>query len=120
MTDGRFRSRMVRRSSPEGFALAELLVSVFVLAVMTVLVLSVSSFSSEAYYVFPDQFTRLKSEALLTGEKRYYEDESGMEYPSIFFWESGMINQARTLTFQRGTHEKQIVIELGTGALVFR
>ena len=120
MTDSGSVSPAVRRSQADGFALAELLIGMAVLSMLTLLTLHVSGFSSESYYVFPERFTRLKSESLLTGESRSYEDESSMDYPPIRFSENGIINQARTLTFPYGRTTKEIVIELVTGSLVFR
>ncbi len=109
-----------RRSHPSGFALLELLIAVCVLAVLTSLSVGMVRFSSEAYYLFPSQYTRIKSEALLTGERHDYEDDTEMEYPAIYFQENGTVNLARTLSFACGTNSRTIVIELGPGALVFR
>ena len=120
MTDSGSVSQADRQSQAEGFALAELLLGVVILSMLTLLTLRVSGFSSESYYVFPERYTRLKSESLLTGESRTYEDESSMDYPLIRFSENGIINQARTLTFPYGKTAKQIIIELVTGSLVFR
>ena len=120
MTDNGSVSRADRLSQADGFALAELLIGTAVLSMLMVLTLRVSEFSAESYYVFPERYTRLKSESLLTGESRSYEDESSMDYPPIRFSGNGVINQARTLTFNYGNTSKEIVIELVTGSLVFR
>ena len=109
-----------RLSRADGFALTELLVGIVILTMMTLLTLRVSQFTGEAYYTFPERYTRLKSEALLTGETRVYEDESEMDYPLIRLGENGTVNQARTLRFPCGNHTREIVIELGPGSLVFR
>ena len=109
-----------RQSHRSGFALLELLVAVCVLAVLNSLVIGFVRFSSEAYYLFPSQYTRIKSESLLTGERHEYEDETELSYPAIYFQENGIVNQARTLSFTCGTNTREIVIELGPGALVFR
>lgn len=120
MTDRESVSRADRLLRADGFALAELLIAMVILSLMTVLTLRVSRFTAEAYYVFPERYTRLKSESLLTGEPRSYEDETDMSYPPIRFSESGAVNMARTISFPFGNKAKEIVIELGTGALVFR
>ena len=120
MTDSVSVSPTGRLSRDDGFALAELLIGIVILSLMTLLTLRVSRFTKEAYYTFPERYTRLKSEALLTGETRVYDDESGMDYPLIRFGENGMVNQARTLSFPCGSRTREIVIELGTGSLVFR
>ncbi len=111
---------MDRQSPRSGFALLELLVSVMVLSVLTVLTVRLIHFTSQAYYTFPDQYTRIKSESILTGEKRDYEDETEMDYPPIRFSEYGNINQARTISFPKGQSFTGIILELGPGALVFR
>ena len=120
MTDSASVFRADRQSQDNGFALLELLIAVSVLSLMTVLTLRISRFTTESYYVFPERYTRLKSEALLTGEKRSYEDETEMNYPPISLGENGVVNQARTIAFPFGNKTREIVIELGTGALVFR
>lgn len=112
--------RADRQSQDKGFALVELLIAVTILSLMTVLTLRVSRFTTEAYYTFPERYTRFKSEAILTGNSRTYEDTTEMNYPSIRLGENGVVNQARTIAFPFGRHSKEIVIELGTGALVFR
>lgn len=104
----------------KGFALVELMVSIMILSIITVLSLTAARFSSESFYVFPSQYTRIKSEALLTGDNREYDDETPMSYPDIRFRENGTVNQARTLTFPGGFHERTVIIELGPGTLVFR
>ena len=91
-----------------------------ILSLLTLLVLRTSRFMQEAYYIFPEHYTRLKSEAILTGNTIAYEDETEMEYPKILFYENGIVNQARTLSFPSGSGPKTIIIELGPGALVFR
>lgn len=111
---------MARLSQDEGFALLELLIGITILTLMTLLTLRVSQFAGEAYYTFPERYTRFKSEALLTGDTRVYEDDSDMDYPLIRLGENGTVNQARTLVFPCGKTRKEIVIELGTGSLVFR
>ncbi len=120
MTDRRFQFPAGRHPQADGFALAELLLSLSILSIMMMLILPAIKFTSEAYYTFPEHYTRLKSEALLTGEPREYDDETEMEYPPIRFDENGIVNQARTLTFPHQSTEKQIIIELATGTLVFR
>ena len=104
----------------DGFALLELLVCMVILSIMTVLTLTITNFSQSAYYVFPSRYTRLKSEALLTGESREYEDDTDMDYPPVRLSENGTVNQARTLRFPGPRITREIVIELGPGALVFR
>lgn len=120
MTDAAFRSQAVRRSPRSGFALLELLVAIAVLSVLTTLVLTETRLSSEAFYRFPCQYTRIRSEAVLTGEPKDYEDETDMSYPPIRFLENGTINLARTLTFERGHGTQDVVLELGPGTLVIR
>lgn len=109
---------MDRLTRPEGFALLELLICLLLLSVLSAFCLGMYRFSSEAYYIFPDQYTRIRSESILTGEKRTYEDDTDMDYPQISFSESGHINLARTLRFPRGSRTGEIIIELGPGTLV--
>ena len=110
---------MARLTHHKGYALLELLISILLLAVLTSLCLGLGRFSSEAYYTFPDQYTRIRSEVILTGEKRTYEDDTDMDYPPISFSEGGHINLARTIRFPRGKRTSDIIIELGPGTLVF-
>ena len=91
-----------------------------VLSLLGLLVLRTARFTQEAWCVFPEHYTRLKSEAILTGETTDYEDETDMDYPPIRFYENGMVNQARTLVFPHAGSVRRIIIELGPGALVFR
>ena len=111
---------MDRLTHRKGYALLELLISILLLAVLSAFCAGMSRFSSEAYYTFPDQYTRIRSEVILTGEKRTYEDDTDMDYPPITFSESGNINLARTLSFPRGNRTSEIILELGPGTLVFR
>ena len=120
MMEERCPSPAGRLSHRSGFALLELLVAVCVLAVLTSLSVIFVRFSSVAYYLFPSQYTRIKSESLLTGQRHEYEDDTETSYPAIYFKENGTVNQARTLSFVCGTNIREIVIELGPGALVFR
>ena len=120
MTAETSSSPAVRRLRPDGYALLELLVAVLILSCFSSLFLQAATFSSRSFYIFPFQYTRLKSEALLKGERIDYEDDTDMDYPAICFNENGTVNQARTLSFPRGSHTSEIVIELGPGALVFR
>lgn len=120
MTDAPSRSQVVRQSHRSGFALLELLVAIAVLSILTTLILQETRFASEAFARFPCQYTRLKSEAILTGDTVSYEDETDQSYPAIRFQENGTINQARTLTFERGNHTQEVVLELGPGTLVIR
>jgi len=120
MMDAPFRSQAGRPSHRSGFALLELLVALAVLSILTTLVLQETRFTSEAFFRFPSQYTRIKSEAILTGETTDYEDETEQSYPAIRFQENGTINQARTLTFDRGSHTQDVVLELGPGTLVIR
>jgi competence protein ComGC len=111
---------MARLRRTEGFAMLELLVSVFVLSVLTTVAIRIPSVTEDGYHVFPDQYLRIQSEAILTGETRDYEDEISEGLPSIHFNQNGNINQARTIPFgTRGT-VRQIIVELGGGRLVFR
>ena len=110
---------MDRLSHHEGFALLELLICIVLIAVLSMLCLQMIRFSSEAYYIFPDQYTRIRSEVILTGEKRTYEDTTDMDYPPITFSGAGNINLARTLVFPRGLTSRRIILELGPGTLVF-
>ena len=110
---------MDRLTHRKGYALLELLISILLLAVLSTFCAGMSRFSSGAYYTFPDQYTRIRSEAILTGEKRNYEDDTDMDYPPISFSESGNINLARTLVFPRGSRTGEIILELGPGTLVF-
>ncbi|MBQ9327843.1 MAG: prepilin-type N-terminal cleavage/methylation domain-containing protein [Solobacterium sp.] len=112
-------SLAARRSLHSGFALLELLVSTVILTVLTSLFLQSFHISNNAYDLFPDQYLRLKSEAMRKGEVKAYEDDTDQNYPAIRFFENGNINQARTLQFQRGNHVSEIIIELGPGTLVF-
>lgn len=120
MTDSGSVFQTARLSRDDGFALLELLIGIVILTMMTLLTLRVSTFTGEAYYTFPERYTRFKSEALLTGSPRVYEDDTEMDYPMIRLGENGTVNQARTLVFPCGNRRKEIVIELGTGSLVFR
>ena len=120
MTGRRFRFPAGRPLRADGFAMVELLLSLCILSLFTLLSLHAAGFSMEAYYIFPERYTRIKSESLLTGESRSYEDETDMAYPPISFGENGTVNQARTLTFANDSVTRQIIIELSTGALVFR
>jgi prepilin-type N-terminal cleavage/methylation domain-containing protein len=120
MTDSASVFQTARLSRDDGFALLELLIGIVILTMMTLLTLRVSAFTGEAYYTFPERYTRFRSEALLTGSPRVYEDDTEMDYPMIRLGENGTVNQARTLVFPCGNRRKEIVIELGTGSLVFR
>ncbi len=111
---------VARHRQTEGFALLELMISISVIAVLTVLSVSFCRISDTSFYTFPLQYMRLQSEAVLTGKRTYYTDESGMDYPPVYFHGSGTVNQARTIIFGKGGNIREIVIELGTGRLVFR
>ncbi len=110
----------VRHRHTDGFALLEMIIAVSVIAILTSLSVSAYKSTDTSYYTFPMQYLRIQSEAFLTGRITDYTDETNMIYPVIFFYGSGAVNQARTLTFGEGGNRREIVIELGTGKLVFR
>ncbi|NLH92566.1 MAG: hypothetical protein GX481_08990 [Atopobium sp.] len=111
---------MARLQRTEGFALLELMIAIFAVGVLTAAAAVIPSFEENGYHVFPDQYLRLQTEAMLSSEGRVYEDEFSSDLPPIQFNGNGNVNQARTLTFGSGRKFREIVIELGGGRLVFR
>lgn len=98
----------------------ELMVTVFALGVLTLAAAMIPSYEENGYHVFPDQYLRIQSEAILTGESRTYEDEFNESLPEIRFNQNGNVNQARTIPFGEAGMTKEIIVELGGGRLVFR
>ena len=111
---------MVRQQRTKGFALLELMVTVFVLGVLTLAAVMIPSYSENRFYVFPDQYLRIQSESLLTGESRIYDDDFNENLPEIRFNGNGNVNQARTILFEHKGSFREIIVELGGGRLVFR
>lgn len=113
---GRSRSRTAGLSATSGFALAELLVSILIMAVLMRMAGSLHAFHSEQRLSFADQYLRCQSEALLRGAYVTYADEQGNTRPEIRFNGQGNINRARAITFEDSSEE--LVIELGPGRLL--
>ncbi|MGN1389098.1 MAG: Tfp pilus assembly protein FimT/FimU [Bulleidia sp.] len=109
------RSRTAGRSAASGFALAELLVSILIIAVLLRMAGSLHAFQSGERLSFADQYLRCQSEALLKGAYVTFTDEEGNTRPEIRFNGQGNINRARTIAFPDSRDE--LVIELGTGRL---
>lgn len=116
MAARRFRSRTAEPSATDGFALAELLVSVLIMAVLMRMASSLHAFGSEERLSFADQYLRCQSEALLRGAYVTYFDEEGNTRSEIRINGQGNINRARTITFDE--NKEELVIELGPGRLL--
>ncbi len=116
MAAGRSRSRTAGLSATSGFALAELFVSILIMAVLMRMAGSLHAFHSEQRLSFADQYLRCQSEALLRGAYVTYADEQGNTRPEIRFNGQGNINRARAITFEDSSEE--LVIELGPGRLL--
>ena len=104
--------------SRKGFTLTEMLLTLFLLCMLTLLVLPYRQSTGQSYDCFPDQYLYLQSDALRRAEDTDYEDPLGELFLPIHFNGSGNVDLARTLPFTVRGYER-IVIELGGGRLVF-
>lgn len=111
---------MARRKQADGFALAEMIAAVFVLAVLTAIAAGFRMTPDCSYLAFSDQYLRQQSEAILKGERVVFKHAYENSLPEITFNEDGNISQARTLQFSHKGRQREIVMELGGGRLVFR
>ena len=108
-----------RRRRTEGYLLADLCIGMFVICSLTAILLYRPEHTDRSYHLFPDSYLRLQSEAILNSERREMtaEDDSRS---LIRFNRKGNVDQARTLHFSTPFSDREIVIELGGGRLVFR
>ena len=100
---------MGRHRQDEGFTLTELCIALWILGILTMCTLPLVQVHIPEYCTFPDAYLLAQSQAIL--ESRSTETENG-----ITFNEHGNVNLARTLHFGN----REIVVELGGGRLVFR
>jgi hypothetical protein len=104
--------------SKQGFALTEALLAMAVLTMSMQFVLKASRFPQQDYYLFPDRYLEVQSDALRQAKTVPLNvQEDSLLQQEIHFSPRGNINQARTLTFRNG---RKIILELGPGRLVFR
>ncbi len=108
-----------RHRRTEGYLLADLAVSVFLLSVVTMLVLYAPRDPSHPSDLFADRYLYEQSAAMKEARAKDMDagDDAGT---SIHFNGSGNVDLARTLSFSTPYRSRQIVIELGGGRLIFR
>ena len=100
---------MDRHRPDSGFTLAELCIAVWILGMLTLCALPFAGIRPADIWSFPDEYLCVQSRAVLQSRPQQTED-------GIAFNEHGNINLARTLHFG----DRQVIIELGGGRLVFR
>ena len=100
---------MDRHRQDDGFTLGELCIAVWILGILTLCTLPFVQPKIPEYCTFPDAYLSVQSQAIL-------ESSPGKTKENIEFNEHGNVNLARTLRFG----SREIIIELGTGRLVFR
>lgn len=103
---------MVKLTLNKGFTLVELLVTIVVISILTLIYLPYANFQYEDnLYTFYNSYLETQSKAI-----RYSEKMSMEEDDTIVFSPNGNVNQAKTIYFEQSS----IVIELGGGRLVQR
>lgn len=106
---------MGRLTSNSGFTLAEMCMVILILSVLTAIYLPCAEFGSADYYAYADAYLLKQSEAMAGAySTEFASDQNG----SVYFNEKGNVRSAMTLHFTN--QERVIVIELGTGRLVFK
>lgn len=100
---------MGKPSHNRGFALIEVIITLFILSVLIHLSLRITKeekdFEDQAFF---DHYLYVQTESLLKNEVNYIQED-------IWFNANGNINQARTLTLPSG---RTYILELGGGRIV--
>lgn len=91
--------------------LAEILIAVIGISLMSLMAPPISFTPDTAAYTFADGYLLAQSEAILYGERNEYVSEDGQ---TVSFNPNGNVAYPRTLHFR----SKDIVVELGGGRLV--
>jgi prepilin-type N-terminal cleavage/methylation domain-containing protein len=103
-------------SATDGFTLLEMLVVMACLSAMAMIAVPVTSWQYRDYTVWPYRYLEAQAEAIRKAETVEMKEEEGYEGERITFDEKGYIPRAGTVRF----HDREIVMELGGGRLVFR
>jgi competence protein ComGC len=102
---------MDRLTSNRGFMLLEVCMTIMIISIMTLIFLPCCEFREAESYTFGDAYLETQSRAIAEQQPEELERE-----PYISFNEKGNVSQAMTLHLGN----KEIVIELGGGRLVYR
>ena len=97
--------------------MGEALTAIAVLSLVILLIPDLSFCETDPYHLFPADYCLSQSCAMLAA-KRTELNSRAADLPDIRFSDKGNVSMARTLSLGRGN--RQIVIELGFGRLVFR
>lgn len=104
-----------RRTSTSGFTLAETCLAILILSLFMAFCLPVHELNLDDYYSFADSHILVQSEALACACEMSYESENA---GVVTFNENGKADPVQTVFFPH--RNKEIVIELGGGRLVFK
>lgn len=111
-----FQFRMDKQLYSEGFLMFEVCAVIFIISIFSVLFLNESVVPDFTYYRFLSIYTKTQSDAMLEKTTAHMEQIPQADH-LIWFNQQGNVNQAQTIYFQE--RNKKIVIELGSGRLVY-
>lgn len=106
---------MARLTSNKGFTLIEMCMAILIISLLTALYLPCADFAGTNYYTYADAYLLKQSEAMAGAYLTEYQDDGN---GTVTFNPKGNVRSAMTLHFD--DQERVIVIELGTGRLVFK
>lgn len=95
----------------KGFTLLEMLIVISIISMIIMITFTNKISIDKDYYAFSSHYLLLQSEALRKSEKSFFNDKN------ISFNANGNVNKAQTIHFE---NNKDIVVELGGGRLVFK
>ena len=102
---------MDKHLSTKGFTLLEMLIVISIISMIIIVTFTNKISIDKDYYAFASHYLFMQSEALRKSEKTFFDDKN------ISFNANGNVNKAQTIYFE---NNKDIVVELGGGRLVFK
>lgn len=102
---------MDKHLSTKGFTLLEMLIVISIISMIIIVTFTNKINIDKDYYAFASHYLFMQSEALRKNEKIFFNDKN------ISFNANGNVNKAQTIHFE---NNKDIVVELGGGRLVFK